>query len=58
MSFGRSRARRVEAADQPVTFADVAGIDEAKDELHEIVDFLRSPTSTSRSAPRSRAACC
>ena len=33
MSFGRSRARRVEAAEQPVTFADVAGIDEAKDEL-------------------------
>ncbi len=43
MSFGRSRARRVESADQPVTFADVAGIDEAKDELHEIVDFLRNP---------------
>ncbi len=43
MSFGRSRARRVEGADQPVTFADVAGIDEAKDELREIVDFLRSP---------------
>jgi cell division protease FtsH len=43
MSFGRSRARRVEAADQQVTFHDVAGIDEAKGELHEIVDFLRNP---------------
>jgi cell division protease FtsH len=43
MSFGRSRARRVEALDQHVTFADVAGIDEAKEELTEIVDFLRNP---------------
>ena len=43
MSFGRSRARRVEASDQPITFADVAGIDEAKEELTEIVDFLKNP---------------
>ncbi len=43
MSFGRSRARRVEASDQQITFQDVAGIDEAKEELSEIVDFLREP---------------
>jgi cell division protease FtsH len=43
MSFGRSRARRVESTDQKVTFADVAGIDEAKEELTEIVDFLKNP---------------
>jgi cell division protease FtsH len=43
MSFGRSRARRVEGSDQRVTFEDVAGIDEAKEELTEIVDFLRNP---------------
>ena len=42
-SFGRSRARRVEATEQHITFDDVAGIDEAKDELWEIVDFLRDP---------------
>jgi cell division protease FtsH len=42
-AFGRSRAKRVEPAQQHVNFADVAGIDEAKDELTEIVDFLKDP---------------
>ncbi|HYZ77441.1 MAG TPA: ATP-dependent zinc metalloprotease FtsH [Gaiellaceae bacterium] len=42
-SFGRARARRYEPTGDRVTFADVAGIDEAKEELTEIVDFLRHP---------------
>jgi cell division protease FtsH len=42
-SFGRSRARRYEPSGDRVTFADVAGIDEAKAELTEVVDFLRHP---------------
>ena len=41
--FSRSRARRVEPETQTVTFDDVAGIDEAKSELAEVVDFLRNP---------------
>src|SRR5437588_487787 len=41
--FGRSRARRVDPETIRVTFDDVAGIDEAKAELTEIVDFLKNP---------------
>ncbi len=41
--FGRSRARRIDPQSIRVTFEDVAGIDEAKAELAEIIDFLRSP---------------
>ena len=47
-SFGRSQARRVDPEKIRVTFADVAGIDEAKSELTEIVDFLRNPERYSR----------
>jgi len=43
MSFGRSRAKRISNASQRVTFDDVAGVDEAKQELVEIVDFLKNP---------------
>jgi cell division protease FtsH len=42
-NFGRSKARRIDPATIRVTFDDVAGIDEAKRELTEIVDFLRNP---------------
>jgi cell division protease FtsH len=41
--FGQSKARRQEGHQSDVTFDDVAGADEAKEELHEIVDFLRMP---------------
>jgi cell division protease FtsH len=42
-SFGRSRARRYQPSGDRVTFADVAGVEEAKQELTEVVDFLRHP---------------
>jgi cell division protease FtsH len=42
-SFGRSSARRYQPSGDRVTFADVAGIEEAKEELSEVVDFLRHP---------------
>jgi cell division protease FtsH len=47
-AFGRSRARRVEQGQTRVTFADVAGIDEAKSELTEVVDFLKNPQKYQR----------
>ena len=43
MTFGKSRARLIEGEESKITFADVAGIEEASDELGEIVDFLRDP---------------
>ncbi|MCC6904537.1 MAG: ATP-dependent zinc metalloprotease FtsH [Anaerolineae bacterium] len=43
MSFGRSRARMINVDTPVVTFADVAGVEESKQELQEIVEFLREP---------------
>jgi cell division protease FtsH len=43
LSFGKSRARLLSSQQKKVTFKDVAGVDEAKEELHEIIDFLREP---------------
>ncbi|MGZ3239526.1 MAG: ATP-dependent zinc metalloprotease FtsH [Burkholderiaceae bacterium] len=43
-SFGKSKARMLDETTNAVTFADVAGCDEAKEEVSELVDFLRDPT--------------
>ncbi len=43
MSFGKSRARLLSETQNKITFADVAGIDEAKDEVEEIIAFLKDP---------------
>ncbi|MDP2878176.1 MAG: ATP-dependent metallopeptidase FtsH/Yme1/Tma family protein, partial [Sulfuricella sp.] len=43
-SFGKSRARMLDESTNTVTFADVAGCEEAKEEVSELVDFLRDPS--------------
>jgi len=48
LSFGKSRARLVNQSDKVVTFEDVAGVDEAKEELKEIVEYLKDPRKFSR----------
>jgi cell division protease FtsH len=48
MSFGKSRARLLNESQNKVTFADVAGIDEAKDDCEEIIAFLKDPKKFQR----------
>ena len=52
MSIGKSRAKIYVEKDTKVTFADVAGVDEAKEELKEVVDFLRDPKTYGRLGAR------
>ncbi|MEQ8273044.1 MAG: ATP-dependent zinc metalloprotease FtsH [Deltaproteobacteria bacterium] len=48
MSFGKSKAKLMNENQNKVTFADVAGVDEAKDDVHEIIEFLRDPKKFTR----------
>jgi cell division protease FtsH len=48
MSFGKSRARLISDSARKVTFEDVAGIEEAKEELEEVIEFLRDPKKFTR----------
>ena len=43
LSFGKSKARLMNESKNKITFKDVAGVDEAKEELHEIIEFLKEP---------------
>jgi len=48
MSFGKSRAKLISEKSVKITFADVAGIEEAKDDVQEIIEFLKDPSKFSR----------
>jgi cell division protease FtsH len=58
MSFGKSRARLLNEHHTKITFKDVAGVDEAREDVEEIIDFLRDTRKYRAWAGASRRACC
>jgi cell division protease FtsH len=58
MSFGKSRAKRLSVDSPKITFRDVAGVDEAVEELHEIKEFLENPKKFQALGARIPRACC
>ncbi len=53
-SFGKSRARMIDESNNSITFADVAGCEEAKEEVSELVEFLRDPAKFQKLGGRRR----
>ncbi len=58
MNFGKAKIKQMSDEKRKTTFADVAGADEEKEELREIVEFLKNPSSTTPWAPESPRVCC
>jgi ATP-dependent Zn protease len=58
MSFGKSRAKRMSVDSPKITFRDVAGVDEAVEELDEIKEFLENPKKFQALGARLPRACC
>ncbi len=57
LSFGKARARLISEKQNKVTFQDVAGVDEAKEELREIIDFLKDPQKFQKQQGKKHAPC-
>ncbi|MEZ5431036.1 MAG: hypothetical protein R3F31_07615 [Verrucomicrobiales bacterium] len=58
MSFGKSKAKLMQQETNRITFKDVAGVEEAKEEVWEIVEFLRDPKNSNALVAAFRKACC